>query len=485
MTGRILQTLERTGPRGAALKGCRLLTASLAAAALVVTGALPVCARDLYETEIELLVFPRLTDSSNKLTDIDDFYSEENLRELFTSWDPSTNPKPRIAASLDVHGLTLALGFRDNEDELYVVIPGVISTTFTGNGDRDSALDEFKDWLRGTADTIDSAELKQLLHAIVRHSPVDPVAGNPNSLMAQMVDADWRAGMRGPHERGVKAGVVSNFFGVQPGVSHARGCVDGCTGVEAVDAAWQGGARPAHEAAVTGVGVPNFFGASPGVSYAEACVNGCMTVATVALPLTYDLHFDAAPISLLMDLPLLVTWTQGQWSVVASAGLAGRYRVRDGWSLTLGFRTGAVGSLNVGALAMMFDISLENRYEWDWGPLRVGMGNQLVFIKTFDEIELGGFAINYGLQNEVLRNGLDFAGDLGRYFGRDFRWSLFGDYSHYFGTELWAQDMGEAGTTLHIMRDIDGRAFDRARVSLRYFGARAYNGVRLDVELLF
>ena len=58
----------------------------------------------------------------------------------------------------------------------------------------------FEEWLRGESDPSASSEeaLTRMLQAFMAYSPVDPVAGNPNSLESRMFQGDFGLGSLGP-----------------------------------------------------------------------------------------------------------------------------------------------------------------------------------------------------------------------------------------------------------------------------------------------
>ena len=82
---------------------------------------------------------------------------------------------------------------------LTVTVPGVLSISFDP-GTLDEALEQFEDWAKGDFDsaTAEQGLVTDLLQALVEESPVDPVAGNPNSLQSRMFGSDFRLGSQGP-----------------------------------------------------------------------------------------------------------------------------------------------------------------------------------------------------------------------------------------------------------------------------------------------
>ena len=68
-----------------------------------------------------------------------------------------------------------------------------------------------------------------------------------------------------------------------------------------------------------------------------------------------------------------------------------------------------MGSIQVGALALIYSAGIVNRYEFDWRGIEIGVANQWTHLNTAEGIEIAGHRIEYGLRNEALRNGADFS----------------------------------------------------------------------------
>ena len=157
--------------------------------------AAPVSARDLFRMGVSLSGggLPTTTRSigTNKLKNVPDFFDESALDALFMDvggFDPTTQ---RMSAAIDFRGLPAILSWDPSGGgELSVVIPGVIPPgllTFS-SGTIEQDLDDLSDWFKGELDlaTAPQSVMTNLLQAVVAHSPVDPIAGNPNSLMSEM-----------------------------------------------------------------------------------------------------------------------------------------------------------------------------------------------------------------------------------------------------------------------------------------------------------
>lgn len=128
------------------------------------------------------------TVTAPNLVDLKRELDVENLKKLIPSYTP-TSP---ASLNFNLRGILANTAFPANSTTLVVNIPQAnITTTFTG-ATRNDSLALFKEFIR------DAGNRHGLLRAYARYSPIDPIAGNPNSLMAQMGQADYLLGHLSP-----------------------------------------------------------------------------------------------------------------------------------------------------------------------------------------------------------------------------------------------------------------------------------------------
>jgi len=97
-------------------------------------------------------------------------------------------------------GVGTVIEFEANSSELIFRIPGKDFEVRFDGGSRDESQEQFEDWLKGEFESAEAPgkSLTRFLQITVALSPVDPVAGNPNSLMTRMVIDDFNQGITGP-----------------------------------------------------------------------------------------------------------------------------------------------------------------------------------------------------------------------------------------------------------------------------------------------
>ena len=149
-------------------------------------------ARDLFVAQISIDGQPVVTRSTNRARDIPELFDNGSLLEI----DPGYDPNDPVSAGVDLRGLAASLSYSGADTALRLVVPGAgIDVSFDG-GSRDASEELLENFLKGDFE-VAGLSATDLVQALVAHSPVDPVAGNPNSLQSRMFAADFRMGTSG------------------------------------------------------------------------------------------------------------------------------------------------------------------------------------------------------------------------------------------------------------------------------------------------
>jgi len=303
----------------------------------------------------------------------------------------------------------------------------------------DEAVADFEDWLKGDLEVAGATlSLTDVLQGLVEFSPVDPVAGNPNSLQSRMFQTDYSLGIQGPFTSG-----------------------DG-----RLDSA------------------PNQWELGLDYGYGKG---GPYNVQALDLPIAYRWNFRNPKWSMLFSLPVTATFTEGQWSVLASGGVGFQFRPTDWWSLTSMARVGGAGSIDVGALAFLYSVTVTNHMRYEWRGIEIAMGNLGGFTKTIDGIKIGDFDFSYELTNPILINGGTISGNTTlELLGRPLAWRFFGWNTQIFGDAVYMDSQSEVGLGLAMLDSLGGESFNAAALSLSYvFGNNDYDGLSLRARFRF
>ena len=272
--------------------------------------------------------------------------------------------------------------------------------------------------------------MTDFIQSLVKNSPVDPVAGNPNSLQSRMFFSDYRLGSEGPFTSS------------------------------------EGSLSPSTD--LVGLGLE--------YGYAKG---GSFNVNALDLPIDYRLNFKNPKWSMLFNFPITATFTEGQWSVLASLALGAQYRPFDWWSITPLVRFGGAGSIDVGALALMYSASVTNHWHTEWEGFIFGFSNLFGFTKTVDGIEISGIDISYELTNPLTTNGGYVAGAILPNLG----WKFFGHNTQIWGDDLYMDSQSEVGLALEMLGSLGESSFARLSLSASYvFGNNDYDGLAIRLR---
>lgn len=263
---------------------------------------------------------------------------------------PSYTPVTPVSIGINLRGIDVITFFPANSTTLLIAIPqGGITTSFTG-ASREESLLLFKDFIRDAGNNN-----HRLLKAYAKYSPIDPIAGNPNSLMAQMAQADYLTGQLSPFS--------------------------GCTG----------NAQP----------IPHLYQLG---AYSGRAFSGGFDTTIVTLPLRYS-YSPNLDWAFILDAPLTYLRNGGASSIFGSLGIGLRYPVTCKWSLTPILRAGSGGSLDLCTSGSFLSGGLLSVYNWNINKFALTMTNYAGGI-TSTNLWLSGINFNYRLHNYIFKNGL-------------------------------------------------------------------------------
>jgi hypothetical protein len=435
---------------------CLVTRRAWIAVTIFVLCAAPAGAQKLFEARVGVFdnasptsASPSFSSSTgtNKLREVPDIIDESALDDLFSGVTDFNPLFDGLAVGYDLRGLPAIVEWDPaigGQGALSVIVPGVIERgqlTFSA-GSFEEDLEAFEEWLKGNVDGPNSPQnlLTDLLQALVASSPVEPVAGNPNSMMTRMTGHDFMLGGEGP------------FI-------HSDGRIP--------DAPDQ-----------TGLGL-----------YAGYASAGPYDQELLELPFDHRFNLRSAPNwSILLSIPITATFTEGQWTAMGSLGLGFQYRPFDWWALTPMFRVGAVGSLDVGAAALLYSGTLTSDIHFDLARasnglsgITLGITNQAGFSETVDGITIGDFNLDYDLTNGVFRNG----GYLRGAFGKGaWGWKFYGNDTRWAGSELFLDSSAEIGVALLRIGSVGSKwPYESLNLSAGYVGDfDQWNGVTIGLR---
>jgi hypothetical protein len=325
-----------------------------------------------------------------------DVLSNEGLEQVL----PTYSGTETVAVNLDFRGVPMLANYLTaGSSALTFSIPSLnINETFIGT-DRDDSQDMLVDYLKENKTGL----LDRLGRELVKKSPVDPLAGNPNSLMSNIVEQNFMSGVGG--------------------FATSMRTPDECS---------------------TGGDTENLFGF--GLSMGRYKVGGEET-SSISLPLSYIIRSDANPRrQFTISLPLSYSTVGDSKGYGLGLNLAYRLPVTKQWALTPAVGAGASGSIDLGSVGAVRSVSLASAYVIPFGQNDLSIGNMVGQYKSL-KVSVGDFTYDPKVTNVAYRNGLTFSQKvdlLGA--GRRIEYSLAD--TRFTGTELFIDNTQEVSIVL-------------------------------------
>lgn len=267
----------------------------------------------------------------------------------------------------------------------------------------------------------------------VAHTPSDPVAGNPASLMSQMASASFGNG---------------TDIGPSP---------------------LTGGNRARGTASYNHLGISLQSGHYSGPGYSAD---------VTSLPLSYAFALDDPRWAVKINAPLNFTTINGQEYVSGSVGVGLRMPVTDDWTLTPELRIGAVRDSNSGITGVLANASIMSNYRVD---LKNGyglvFGNGLTYSKS-----LKSTGTTYGLSNVINKNGVEVFGPFQhQLYGLPTNWQFSVVHTLVGGSPTFIDEWTDVSLSLGTIGSKNGVTWDSVRIGLTYTHAnRGVQGLNIN-----
>jgi hypothetical protein len=293
----------------------------------------------------------------------------------------------------------------------------------------ESVWDQLIDWLKGKGGSV----LNDLADAWVSYTSIDPVAGNPNSFMAQL---------------------TNNNFDLA-----ADGILNGDT---------------------SGL---DLFSVTP--SYVDVTNNG-YTVKDATLPIKYSHYFNRNN-ALIIDMPINYQQIQEATSYSLALGLGYTHVVlrtpsKITWALTPSFHTGVVGSLDLGSGTMMYDGGLASRVVLPHGKFIYGVTNDLSYLET-TKVKVGEVETPYDMENLLTQNGVDVTYKLNHILTLG---GFFTRFDVLSGLKWYIPSYNEIGIKFAKQTNYKTASYNHLTAALGYmYGTHKYGGINLTLGFNF
>ncbi|MSP03124.1 MAG: hypothetical protein EXR07_19060 [Acetobacteraceae bacterium] len=410
--------------------------------------------------------------SFSTITNLANSLQNQNLINLTSAYTITS----AATGILNVRGLTATASYTTGSPVLTFVVPSAgLNVSFNG-GTRDASQILFKDFLLKNGGGIAT----KLLQALVAKSPIDPVAGNPNSMQNTSARSDFGIGTgigiggfnaptSGGGPRAMSPG-QSNF------ASMGRFLGNGGDFISAQSAAGPSG--------LSGVLIGQSNLASTGGDVGIS-MSGGYTSTMVSLPIRYIIPFSDPRYAVTLDLPISYVNTAGASAYSGSFGVSLRIPVTENWYLTPSVRAGASASIDLGAGAIQYSGGIASRYDIFVSDLRVTIGNGVTFAKTA-ALQVGSISVNYDLTNVVFNNGVQVEGSLPyQVFGQPTSWQAYIVDTTITGSAVYLNHYDEIGINVGTRAGQNKQNWDSLRVGAAVLVGSRYNAFKLQFSARF
>lgn len=298
----------------------------------------------------------------NSVEEVLDTFTEEYIDEHFSDQiEKFDSTSDYASGDLTLRGLPVHVEYNTpppdssltvQDDQMYTLdieIPDAFSEPleFTA-GSLDELDEELKEFFKGEDNTV----IKEVFQAMVSSTPYDPLAGNPDSLMANMIDKNYILG-----DNVIFGGYHSlNLFSLNPNYSS---------------------------------------------SY-----DGSHTVKSVTLPLHYSHVFPNNRTTLLVNMPVSRYEYDKSISYDGQVDVALKNKINDYWSMTPSVAVGGEGSQDMGSFSLVYSGFLKNQLAYPYHGWSFGVNNMAGYLQTQD-LNFADYQLDYGLKNWAYENGID------------------------------------------------------------------------------
>jgi hypothetical protein len=353
--------------------------------------------------------------TSTSFSSVDDAVNSLTSAQL-TSINPAYTGVEAAQVDINYIGLPITTTYPTPGSPLLTLnIPSLgISKDFVG-ATRDESQNLLKEYFKQNGDNI----LGRIGKELAKVSPVYPIAGNPNSLMTQLVMQDFNSGFMG----------------------------------------FAGNNKPGEGASSNLIGI--------GLGYGSFRQDG-ITSNSYTLPLSYTFRNDLDPRrQISLRLPITMTDADGSKSYYVGLGGSYRFPVSDNWALMPAVNYALAGSADLGTYAGIASASLTSSYFISFETSDLAIGNMVGYYTT-TKAKSGDYSYDPGSTNTVTRNGVLFSHPVtvsGSTMSLEY--SLIDTL--FFGDDLFVNHFDEIGISLGTnKRATSARSYFRSGASYLY-----------------
>lgn len=338
----------------------KTIALKLAACSVLLVSAATVQATELFTVNVDAGAIGTRTKTFSKIADSFDYMNTSNLQSAFsgTSFNAYTT-------NYTVSGLYRGLNahFTTVGNTITMNIPAINYTkSFVGTS-RDNAVNQIKDWFKKDG----GSTLDALFKKYAELTPIDPIAGNPNSIQAKTVSIAFDRGF---------TKMASQVAG-----SDAPKSKDG----DAINA----------NQINTAIKYNMSFGDYKSSSF--------------TLPLGYTWRFsDDVRHQISLDIPISYSEVEKGQIIGLGLGLGYSHPLADSWVLSAGVDYGATGTVDLGSAGHILTSNITSLLTYPISSsMKIHMGNMAGYSTTLP-VSVAEYSSDPKIESFILRNGLLF-----------------------------------------------------------------------------
>lgn len=373
----------------------------------------------------------------DNVSDLVGQYSNRELSQL-TGYSNTA----AVDASLNFRGWNgLELHFAQNSNILEFKVPslGITKSFGSANQTRNDARKALLEFLKGNSG---QDLLQDITAELVKQSPVDPIVGNPSSLVHTMLLSSANL---------ASAVVPSN--------------------ADAAQQLMQSGSQ-------TRMALSPRFG-----RYTQQNID----TEVLTLPLSYSTGLTEQNMRIVVDAPITMTKTDEALSWSGSLGVGFDVPINSHWSLMPLVRVGFAVSNDLGASALVYSSGVQSSYSFYPSPSSsLSIMNMMAYYQA-GSVKFGDYDSAYSVENIVFRNGVEYQQSLPLSIkGQPVIAKAQYARTDYTGDELYATVINDVSVSLGIDNPKKQGWVDEYRVGMTYtFGDGDIEGILFNLGYTF
>ncbi len=402
------------------------------AAVLLAGSGLPAGEARADTVELTVSVDGQSADSSySSVQDALGLLGPQTVSGYFSSFVNGYTDTSAAFAQVSYLDVGIRYGFDANSNTVSLSIPATgFSRSFTSDT-RQNSNRLLRDFLRENGDQV----LRDIEKYRVENSPSSPIAGNPSSLQASIIDQSF-----------------STLTSDAPLSSAA------------------GGGKPAGGAAQIG------FEAG---SFSTGRLNG----SNYTVPFSYDLDVGSKGSQLRLSVPITYTILDGSKIYSGSFGATYRMALTERLSIQSGFTYGVVYSEDLLQLVQLAGATVGASYRIDLGGATLTPAILLGQINSLG-IKIGKYSFDPDIESYTVKVGQIVENDVSM-FGHPVRVQGFAAYTQLLGQDFFVQNYVDFGLNFGLLAPSGNRFTRRIRAGLIATASESYSAARVSFGYTF